>query len=58
MTYDMNLSAKKTICVRPQVNMAIAVVRMKDTQKLSSKLENKSITKIGTGTVQIGSRSQ
>ena len=54
----MKLSTKKTICVRPQVNMATAVVQMKDTQQQTSKLENKSITQIGTGTVQMGSRSQ
>ena len=53
----MKLSTKK-ICVRPQLNMATAIVQMKGTQKQSSKLENKSIAPIRTGTVQMGSRLQ
>jgi hypothetical protein len=56
MAYDMKLSTtKKTICVRPQVNMATVVGRMKDTQNLPSQLENGSIVQIGTGTVQMWS---
>ena len=49
MTYHMNLSAKKTICVRPQVNMASAPVRMKDTEKQSSRLESKTNTESNNG---------
>jgi hypothetical protein len=49
MAYDMNLSAKKTFCVRPQVNMATGPVRMKDTEKQSSRLESKTNTELNNG---------
>jgi hypothetical protein len=50
MTYDMKLSTtKKTICVRPQVNMATAPVRMKGTEKQSSRLESKTNTASNNG---------
>jgi len=48
---------KKTICVRPQVNMATALVPMKDTQNLTSQLEKEGIAQTGPGIVQMGRRS-
>ena len=49
MAYDMKLSTKKTFCVRPQVNMATGPVRMKDTEKQSSRLESKTNTELNNG---------
>jgi hypothetical protein len=41
----MKLSTKKTICVRPQVNMAMTTLaRMKNTEKQSATPEGKSYT--------------
>lgn len=45
----MKLSTKKTICVRPQANMATTTVQMKDTEKQSSRLENKTNTESHKG---------
>ena len=49
MAYDMKLSLKKTICVHPQTNMATTTVQMKDTEKQSSRLGNKTNTESHNG---------